>query len=273
MRCRYGPTRLQGRLEGAKVAIDGPTLPVKAKQVVRPLSQQSTYFTPPALNQGDAHLIVAGSVMSKPRDGGRCSALLNRDALGAGDRAAAYGSGVRHNQRGETFRIGRMRGMKGEKREHGRAEVCDVIGLGDGAPGAGRVEFAVMSRIGALDQKFSAYCGDAMSGSPDAKGESLAAFHFGHGPRRPIGFDAPTQRAIAGWQELPAGRDGFKLSACVDHVAGFLAGTDFTGGVGHERGDKGLHLSSSRNLRPSPAARKCSLRAGVGGGRSAKVAV
>jgi hypothetical protein len=59
----------------------------------------------------------------------------------------------------------------------------------------------------------------------------------------------------------------------VDHVAGFLTGTDFAGGVGHGLGDKGPRGSSSRNLSRRDSIVIFLLRAGFGRGRSVKLQV
>ncbi len=125
-----------------------------------------------------------------------------------------------------------------------------------------------MSRIGALFQKFGAQGFDAMCRSPNPLGEALAAFHLGHGPRGAVSLNSTAEGGVTGWQEDPTGGDGLEHGVFVDHVAGFLTGTDFAGGVGHGRGDKGPRASSSRNLSRRDAIGNFSLRAGFGRGHS-----
>ena len=128
-----------------------------------------------------------------------------------------------------------------------------------------------MSRIGALVQEFGAQGFDTMRRSPNPAREALATFQLGHGPRGPVRLDAAAEGGVAGRQEDPTGGHGLEYRVFVDHVTGFLTGTDFAGGVGHGRGDKGPLVSSSRNLSSRDMIRNFSLRAGVGRGRSVKV--
>ena len=104
-----------------------------------------------------------------------------------------------------------------------------------------------MCRIGALDQKFGSKGFDAMRRSPNPLGEALAAFHLGHGPRGAVGLDAAAEGGVAGWQKDPTRWYKLEHGVFIDHVAGFLTGTNFAGGVGHLRGDKGPRGSSSSN--------------------------
>ena len=92
------------------------TFAVKLQKLMRTVGEEASDFAATALDEGDAHLIVAGSLMTEPRDGGGFGALFDGNALGAGDRAAAYGRGVRGDKIAEKLGVAGMRGMEGEKR-------------------------------------------------------------------------------------------------------------------------------------------------------------
>ena len=94
----------------------GTTFAVKSQKLMRTLGEEMSDFAATALDEGNAHLIVTGSLMTEPRDGGGFGALLNGNALGAGDRTAPYGSGVSGDKIGEALGIASMRAMEGEKR-------------------------------------------------------------------------------------------------------------------------------------------------------------
>ncbi len=83
---------------------------------MRTLGEEASDLAATALDEGDVHLIVAGRLMTEPRDGGGFGPLWDGNALGAGDRAAAYGGGVRSDKIGEKLGVADMRGMEGEKR-------------------------------------------------------------------------------------------------------------------------------------------------------------
>ena len=243
---------MQGAVGGVGRLADA----VVAKKLMRTLGEQATHFAALAFDQRNPHLIVAGRLMAQPRDGGGLGAFLDRDALGAGNGAAAHRSRVGRDQVGEELGVGGVVRVKSEEGKHGRAEIFDVIGLGDGAAAAAGGEATLVGGIGALGRKFGAEGGDAVGRGPDAPGETLAAFELDHGPRRTVGLDAPAQGGVAGREQGPTGGHGLESGALVEDMTGLLAGTDFAGRVGHRvKGQK---------ERREHKAQAGALRAGVG---------
>jgi len=75
--------------------------------------------------------VEARGLVPHPGDDRGLGATLDRNALGAGDRAAADGRGVVRDGMGELQGQCRMPLMEREERQHGRLEVFDVLGLLD----------------------------------------------------------------------------------------------------------------------------------------------
>ena len=222
---------------------------------MRTLGEQATHFATLALDQRNPHLVVAGRLMAQPRNGCGLGTFLDRDALGAGDGAAAHRSRVGRNQVGEELGVGGVMRMKREEVKHGRAEIFNVIGLGDGAAAAAGGEATFVGGIGALGREFGAEGGDAVGRRPDTPGETLAAFELDHGPRGTVGLDAPAQGGVAGREQGPTDGDGLEDGALIEDMTGLLAGTNFAGRVGHRvKGQK-----EKRKLKPQAGA----LHAGV----------
>src|SRR5581483_5221482 len=78
------------------------SLAVGVENRLRSLGQESADFPPLALHARDAHVVVGGGLVAHPGDDGRLGPLGERDALRAGDRAAADRRGVGRHQVGES---------------------------------------------------------------------------------------------------------------------------------------------------------------------------
>lgn len=227
---------------------------VVAEQRVRTLGEQAAHFAAAAFDQRNSLLVVAGCLVAEPGDGGGLGPVLDGDAFGTGDGAAAHGCRVGRDQIGEELGVGGVAGMKREERKHGGAEIFDVVGFGDDAALAAGVEATGVGGIGALGFDFGAQGRDAVGGSPNAVGEPLATLKFNHGPGGTVGLEAPAEGGVSGRKQGPAGGHGLKGGVFVEDMAGLLAGTNFTGHVGHRvKGQK-----EKRKLKPQADA----LRAG-----------
>ena len=227
---------------------------VVAEQLVRTLGEQPAHFAAAAFDQRNSHLVIAGCLVAEPSDGGGLGSILDGNAFGAGDGAAAHGCRVGRDQIGEELGVAGVAGMKREERKHGGAKILDVVGLGDGAALAAGVEATGVGGIGALGFEFGAQGSDAVGGRPNAAGEPLATLQFDHGPGGTVGLEAPAKGGVAGRKQGPSGGHGLEGGAFVEDMTGLLAGTNFAGHVGHRvKGQK-----EKRKLKPQAGA----LRAG-----------
>lgn len=191
-----------------------------------------------AFNAGDLHGIVAGGLVTHPGDRGGFGALLDGNAFGARDGAAADGRGVRgdligHGSGGEL--VARMEGEEGQNRG---PEIGDVNGFGDGAALAAGIEFLLIAGVGAFKGEGGAEGGDAVGGSPDTAGEAFVALLLDHGPRGTVGFDPAAEGGVTRRQEVPIGGHRENSAGGVEDVTRFGEGTNFFGvGGGQGRGE------------------------------------
>lgn len=177
---------------------------VKGEQLRRASGELAADFAAAAFFAGNNHVIVAGGLMAHPSDGRGFGALLDRDASGAGDGAAADGCGVGGDACGHGGGVVAVVSVKRQEGEHGAAEIFGVSFLVGGAASAGGVEFPLIGGVLAFECEFRPERGDTAGGCPYAMGEAFAAFGFDHGPRGAVGLDATTECGVAGRKKIPA---------------------------------------------------------------------
>ncbi len=167
IRC-LGLGRTERGLEGAGGGIDRGAGAVVVEEFLGALGELAADFSALAFDPGNAHVVIAGGLVTHPGDGGGFSALLDGDALGAGYRAAADGGGVggdaiSHGGGGEL-----VAGVKREVAEDRRAEVSGVSHFRFGPALAAGIEFLLVTGISAFEGELGAESVDAEGGSPDA---------------------------------------------------------------------------------------------------------
>ena len=214
-------------MEGAGGGIDRGTGAVVVEEFLGALGELAADFPALAFDPGNGHVVIAGGLVSHPGDGGGFSALLDGDALGAGDRAAADrrgvgGDAIRHGGGGEL-----VTGMEREVAQDRRAEVSGVSDFCFGPALAAGIEFLLVSGIGAFEGELSAEGVHAVGGSPDAAGEAFVAFLFNDGPVGAVGLDPATQGRVARRKELPVDGHGADLAGGVEDMARSSEGADF----------------------------------------------
>ncbi len=216
-------------MQGTLRAIDRVAGAVFREELHGALGEQATDFAAAAFLAGNDHGVVAGRLMAQPRDGGGFGALLEGDALRAGDGAAADGGGVL----GDEIREGRgfafEGGMECEEADDGVTEVGGVILFVGGAALPTGVKLPLIRRVGALEDERGTQGLDPRGGCPDAAGETFAALDLDHRQRGTVLLDPPTERGVAGREQSPIVGDGFEDAVFVEDVAGVRTGTDFAG--------------------------------------------
>lgn len=220
-------------MQGALSAVDGLAAAIPQKELHGALREQAAYFATAAFFTGNDHRIVAGRLVTEPGDGGGLGALLEGDALGACDGAAADGRGVLGDEIGEGRGFEAEGRVEVEEADDGVAEIDRVVLLVSGAALATGVKFSLIRGAGAFENESGAQDLDAGGGGPDSLRETFAAFDFDDGEGGAVLFDAPAQRGVAGRDEYPVRRHGFEHAVLVEDVAGEGSGTDFAGKERH----------------------------------------
>ncbi len=216
-------------MQGALSAVDGLAGAILYKELHGALREQAANFATAAFLTGDDHHIVAGRLVTEPRDGGGLGALLEGDALGACYGAAADGRGVLGDEVGEGRGLEAEGRMEVEEADDGVAEIHRVVLLVSGAALATGVKFSLIRGMSAFQHEGGAQDLDAGGGGPNAARETFAAFDFDDGEGGAVLFDAPAQGGVAGREEYPVRRHGFENAVRVEDVAGEGSGTDFAG--------------------------------------------
>lgn len=83
----------EGAVEGTLRAVEGEAGAIFREELHGALGEEAADFAAAAFFAGDHHRVVAGGLVTEPGDGGGFGALLERDAFGARDGAAADGRG------------------------------------------------------------------------------------------------------------------------------------------------------------------------------------
>lgn len=226
-------------MQGALSAIDGLAGAIFCEELHGALGEQAANFAPPTFFPGNNHGVVTGCLMTEPRDGGGFGALLDGDALRAGDGAAADGRGVFRDEVGEGVGFETERGVEGEEADDRVTEVHGVVLFLDRAALAAGVKFSLIRGVGAFDDEIRAQGLEAGGGGPDAARETLAAFELDDGEAGAVLFDAAAERGVAGREERPVGGHGFEDAVFVKDMAGEGSGTDFAGEGEHRMVEAG----------------------------------
>ena len=226
-------------MQGTLGAVDGLAGAIFCEELHGALGEQTADFAAAAFFAGNDHGVVARRLVAEPGDGGGLGALLDRNAFGAGDRAAADGRGVFGDQIGERVGFEAELRMEVEEADDRVAEIHGVVLLVGGAALATGVKLSLIRGVGALKNKRGAQGLDAGGRGPDAAGEAFAALEFDYGEGGAVLFDAAAERGVAGREERPVGRNGFEDAVLVEDVAGEGSGTDFAGERWHRAGKVG----------------------------------
>jgi hypothetical protein len=149
-------------------ARDRIATPVAGEQYAGSLGEHPADFPTPPLHAGDLHGVVAGRLVTHPRDHGGFGPAFDRDAFRPGHGAAADGGGVCGDGLGQCLRKFRMTLVKRQERQHGGLEVLGILRL----PGIAAFRFALAAaRIcvgGALGGEILPHLPDDRPRCPDA---------------------------------------------------------------------------------------------------------
>ena len=167
-------------------------------------------------------MIISGRLVAHPGDDSRLGALLDGDALGAGDRSATDRHGVIGDSLGETIREVEVSFVKVEVLEDGGFEFLGVGDLGFFAAGATGIEFLLVGGIFALGDEGGLEDLNPVGGCPDAAREFLPPLHLDHGPSGPVLFNAAAEGSVTRREESPVGRDGEGLARGRDNLTGIF---------------------------------------------------
>ena len=193
------------------------------------LGELAADFAALAFDPGDRHVVVAGSLVAHPCDGGGFGALLDRDTFGARHGATANGRGVSGDPIGHRGRGELVARMKREVGENSGAKVGGIRHFRFGASLAAGIEFRVIARISTLQSEVSAESVDALCRSPNPAREAFVALLFDHDPGGSIGLDPATQGGVSGREEFPIVRHGEYPTTGVEDMTRFSERADFQG--------------------------------------------
>lgn len=166
-----------------------------------------------------------------PGDHGRFGPLLDRNALGSSDRAAADGRGMIGDGPSHSLCQVRVLGMEVEEGHDRGIEVFDVLGLSFlSSPSITCSAFRV--RIGrSFSLEFLTDSGNRLCRCPDALGKRSSAFLLLHDPVIARSFGATSQSSVAGREQNPAFGNCHDFAGGRFYRARFRAGRE--GDVAH----------------------------------------